>query len=299
MPKFVSRAQIMKWREILSEGKDYAEIGKETGWQARTVRKHLESDIRSGEAVQIRQQLFKERLGKHWDMLIDGVLDRLEKLTELSVPGEELDLINSSGTYEREICGAVVSRDPGWALSIEVGGRKTHCWPLLWQHMPKDPLWDAVAKWEDGLRSSLFARRNLILLIKQYLEETTSLSVTDRHTDEPSLTAAAVLEVYREAFSRALGNPPSRPEDTFNERSPGLFEWQSRVIAFDPGRKAEIIKAIASGVEYGTDTQEARECVMTLDNHRKAQMDLDSTIAHFRLLPYLPGVCSVCGRVEV
>ena len=151
MPKFVSRAQIMKWRQLLSEGKDYAEIGKETGWQARTVRKHLESDIRSGEAVQIRQQLFKERLGKHWDMLIDGVLDQLEKLTELSVPGEELDLINSSGTYAREICGAVVIRDPGWALNVEVGGRKTHYWPLLWQHMPKDPLWAAVAKCEDGL----------------------------------------------------------------------------------------------------------------------------------------------------
>ena len=83
MPKKVTLAQIKIWRELLSDGKDYLEIGRITGWQDRTVRKHLESDIRSSGATEIRRELFKERLGQHWDMLLERVLGSLDSLKPL------------------------------------------------------------------------------------------------------------------------------------------------------------------------------------------------------------------------
>lgn len=297
MPKKVTLAQIREWRGLLGEGKNYREIAEKTRWQVRTVRKYLESDIKSSEVAEIRRELFKERLGRHWDMLIDGVLRPLGSVTALR-PGEGLEWISSSGPAETSLAGAVIQRDEKWNLTAAVEASKAIEWSLLREHMPKDPLWTLTSSWEEVLKRDLLARRKLYIAVEKDLVARTKLQVSDDPAEEkPALKPACVRLVFVEAFGRALGQPP---QEVTGRGAPEGRVWAlATYVAFAPGsqdRALEAVKEAPGRWAKSAEAAGAREICLRL---REQTGQLERTIAHLRLLPYLPGVCSVCGRFEV
>ncbi len=108
MPKKPSPALISKWRELRAEGMSYSQIGKETGnWQGRTVKKYVGQDLASREGKGVRLELFKERLGQHWDMVLNKVLGDLESI-KVPAPGEALAWLYSEEAFAGPIAGALV-----------------------------------------------------------------------------------------------------------------------------------------------------------------------------------------------
>ena len=162
LPRKPTSVDISRWRELYSEGKRYSEIAEIEGWQARTVKKYIESDIRSPEIDRIRTELFKERLGQHWDMLLEGVLSRVDSLSPITNALEEpitasrpghanlmgISSIKSWSTTEGssilDLGFATIARNAKGTIEVSVAARGAVEWPLLAQHIPSDPIWSRV-----------------------------------------------------------------------------------------------------------------------------------------------------------
>lgn len=302
MPKLVTQAQMGRWRELLSEGKDYKEIGRITGWQDRTVRKHLESDIRSSGATQIRRELFKERLGQHWDMLLENVLASLDSLKPLPPQESVLSWISSSGSAREVFMGAVVARTDDWDLSVEVQARSLVEWPLLRQHILRDPLWEAVQEWEVAFKADLLGRRKYYMAVQEHLRhEAGGLPVAERTAGERALTPRAIYAVFIEGCVRSLGlSSRTIDERSVMENTAGELKVLGvNNAAHGQGLREPLLKAASSGVDLWATFPGSKRWSTQYQALERATRELNRTITHLRLLRYLPGVCSVCSRFDV
>lgn len=321
MPKKVSRAEVAKWRELYAQGMEYAAIGQATGWQPRTVRKYLDSDLRSTEGAEIRRELFKERLGRHWDMLLEGVLGHLcllappdfgesQALTGWLVPvprasGVSLQKwITLTGASDISLPGAVVHRDGDWDITAQVQARAAVEWPLLMQHMARDPLWATVRSWEDDFRVELLALRGLYVATEERLKRVTSLSIVSQLSGSPALTCHGVQLVFdricRRVWAAAAGGPGAdlTQRDVFEPNAEEVMIGDTK-IAYAPGHSSRVAKAVKDTIKTWERFSEAAEVKIAVGALRETTDRLQRMIAHLRLLPYLPGVCAVCGRIEI
>ena len=302
MPKLVTQAQIRRWRELLSEGKDYKEIGLITGWQDRTVRKHLESDIRSSDATQIRRELFKERLGQHWDMLLEKVLSSLDTLKPMPARQGLEYWISSQAPSQDTLAEVLVARDAKGVLSVEAPARHLVEWPLLRDHLLRDSLWQTASEWEEAYSNDLVARSELYNATRHHLtRECGDLPVVDRTRDTPALTRRAIYEVFIEGFVRALGMPERNIDDRSVLENPNGAQEVLGVpnAAFGLGLRERLLAAVRSGVDLWSTFPEKERWAVRYQAVEGATKELKRTITHLRLLQYLPGVCSVCSRFDV
>ena len=122
LSQFIYPGEIAEWQRLQAQGHTVAQVAKATGWQARTVKKHLEGEIRSGEARQIRRDLFKERLGEHWDLLIERVMGSLTSLNPPS-PQEVSAMFGTSNGLDWRTKGFHVARGPSGTLLVEIMAR--------------------------------------------------------------------------------------------------------------------------------------------------------------------------------
>ena len=112
MPRKVPRETLDLWRRLDAEGKSYVEIGKETGWDPRTVSRYLKSEIRFSQPDSIRRELFKEGLRDHWKMVI---IESVELLRAVQVvePWVSLSEIPLRPPTEFNFGGATILIDQG------------------------------------------------------------------------------------------------------------------------------------------------------------------------------------------
>ena len=202
MPKKPSPALISEWRELRAEGKTFSEIGKETGtWQGRTVKKYVGQDLASREGKGVRLELFKERLGQHWDIVLNQVLGDLETI-KVPGPGEALAWLCCEQAFEKPLAGAFVQSELATGITAKVTRSSEICWALLGEHLPNDPIWEATKAWEGALAADLNARRNLCGAVSHFLAHSTGLPVVERLTESPALVLRGVHMLVEEILAK-------------------------------------------------------------------------------------------------
>ena len=299
MRRKVAQQTIQQWRRLTAEGGSLREVSLATGWDPRTVAKYLEEDIHSTEATRIRQDLFKERLGQHWDMLIDNVTD---DLAQIKVPGTRdlLAQLSSWSAGEFPVPGGIVILDVEGAVRVDANARKRREWQLLQEHLLQDPIWRSVREWEEVMAQDLEARRPLYLVVEEFLTQNIGWPVR-READgsrEPIVNPEGIYSLYEEAFARAIGlERPDWEPDMFYEEN-GWARHRGTGKAWAPGKIDRVNRVMLDGQQALSNTQEAVRAAQAYQRNQKATNSLHETWQDIKLLRYLPRVCSVCGRVE-
>ena len=300
MPKKVTPAVLARWRSLIAEGMSIPVIAKETGWQARTVRKHIQADIRSGEAQRIRQELFKERLGEHWDLLVNHVSRRLLECWPPET-NEVAELVSARDTVAFAKRGCRVDWDEETGFSVRVAARDSTEWELLAQHIPRDSLWGAVRGYEDALRVELQALRDLYLTLEGALGDRLHLEVVNAVIDGPAIGRSLVRWMFAETLRAASGIPvDSLRRQEVHESTIGQMRVRDLPrAAVAPGRANELTDAINEVKREQSSSDKARKAEMSGQVKAEALKELHRLAERWTLLRYLPGVCELCSRIEV
>lgn len=298
MAKRVTEPHIAHWRQLQADGKRIPQIARETGWDARTVHKHLDADIRSAQVREIRRALFQERLGQHWDMLLERVLQDLETAEELTVQ-KAFDLVSSQELFDST--GVRAQRVSSVDYAVEVKARGSIEWQLLQQHMPKDTLWQAVRHFEESLSEKLASHQGLYEYVAQDLSARLELDVVERVGNAPALSRALTLWATVRAYEQASGQgvAPVSEDQVYESTSGEMKVGELQQAAHAPGRKTDLVKAINQTITECSQTEAARRAIAAERLTSDALADLKRLADYFRLLRYLPGVCEVCARFEV
>ena len=299
MPKKPSPALIVKWRELRAEGNSFNEIGKETGnWQGRTVKKYVGQDLASREGKGVRLELFKERLGQHWDLVLNQVLGDLESI-KVPGPGEALAWLCSEEAFAKPIAGALVQSETAGGITVNVHQSSEICWMLLGEHLPNDPIWEAAKAWEAALAADLNARRKLRGAVSQYLAEPTRLPVAERPTDSPALMLRGVHMLVEEILAQIQGVSAGKfSEASMEVTASGEVRAGGVTIALASSQEdslALLVRKAANDEEQFPERASAKE---SYSNLKESTERLLRMVEFLRLLPYLPGDCTVCRRVE-
>ena len=106
--------------------------------------------------------------------------------------------------------------------------------------------------------------------------------------------------LYHTVLTKAVGTPIyDLRADQFVERETGVVDVGGRELAVAEGRHVDVYSVFTKGVKALINSTQAQ---IASDVYTRAQ----ASVAHLRravddisLLRYLPGVCTICGRVEV
>lgn len=298
MAKKVTPANIAEWRRLRAEGKAYSQIGKLTGWQGRTIRKHLFADIRSDETQSIRRELFKERLGRHWDMLIEGVLMGLGPTGVIS-PQDVLRALDSPESTPLETGGLRIEVSGEKKLSVEALARNSTEWALLGQHIPADPLWSAVGAYERAVSTELKAYRDLERSVAQALGAALAVPVEDQVGETPSLAAVLIRWAYAQVVLPEGQRQQLADEEVIESSSGQMKVRDVSQAALLPGRKGELVIALNTTISKKAQSDLGGNALSATQRTQRSYLELRRVMDHTRLLTYLPGVCEVCVRIEV
>lgn len=296
MRRSITTAITQQWRELSDQGKSHGEIAQETGWGVRTVKKHLGLELQTRQARLMREDLFKERLGRHWDLLLTAVLSEFESL-ETVQPGQAVVFIESTRGGARNLNGALVERGGQGKISVRIAARELIEWDLLREHIPKDPIWKQVGDWEAALGTTLQAEEGLYRAIEKQLQDSTGLPILDWRPDRPALTSKAaetlLLWLLRPdpSWSAPMGGGITEEED-------GEMRISASYIALAAGRREEITSIFSDTYRRFTPSSEVDAYRSAYDAHLLATKAIDRSVQLLRLLPYLAGNCEVCRRVE-
>ena len=300
MPKMVTRQIVELWRLKSAEGKQYRQIADETGWDVRTVTKHLEPDLQTTEARTIRLQLFKERLGDHWDLLIRKVCESLLTIRAPD-PADNMEQVGSSGALTFDMPGAIADRDESWHVAVSVKARGFREGTLLLEHLPRDPLWISVKNWEDAVAAELLAKRGLFFYSGEYLRNEVGWPIEDDSSDQHDVFFQGMQALlYHHSLFMACGIEvtPLTPE-LFTVDAEDVTTAHGRRLAKSPGGTDVVYKAYVEGVDHLASSPDAKAVAQGHARVQVATHDLRQMADDIRLLPYLPGVCSLCGRIEI
>ena len=298
MPRKVPRETVNRWRQLSAEGKSYKAIGKETGWDQRTVARFLKTDIRFSEPGTIRRELFKERLGHHWDMLVGESTESLRR-TKGFDPWEFVEFVGKAGPHQFEIAGATVSVDDKWKVQVEVSASLERACQLLRQHLSDDVIWRSVQAWESAVSRDLVARRELYEAVEKQLRNARGweLAQTPVEPMVPTLLAGSVEYVYEVSLSEASGfSGRAIALESFHTEQGGRIDAGSRVLASAPGQKEALHKLLERVVRTMAASSEAAGAAATYRSVKSATNEVHLLLEDLRLLPYLPAVCDVCYR---
>ncbi len=300
MPKKVNPDILARWRRLQAEGKSYAQIARLTEWQARTVRKHLQADIRLEEGQAIRRELFKELLGQHWEMLIESIVKGLEALESLP-PHELAVLVSEPETQDLTMGGVRIVCPREGDCTATVIARATTEWDLLTQHIPKDSLWTAVSDFERSLETQLNCHRALYFGVVRQLSSTLSLPVVETVGLNPGLSRTMLRWAYFEALRAAAGldiAPLTSADIDESTRGQIKIRDVGRAV-FAPGRADDVISATNETILRWSRSAKARNALSASQESRQTLQSLGRITDYLRLLRYLPGVCEVCSRIEI
>ena len=299
MPKIVTPDLLARWRRLSAEGNSFAQIGRETGWDERTVAKHLKGDVRVGEIDQIRRDLLKDRLGRHWDMLIEETRQELSRLNSID-PWEYIERIRESSVVDFTIAGASVTAGPDGADLVRANARAVRSGQLLEQHLPHDPLWGLVEEWEQTMARNFHTRRALYLLADPWLQTASGWPFNATEDDQGCYWRTEVLDlVYEEGLVMAAGIPRRGfARERCREVADGMVE-AGKLVAYAPGEEEQTCAAIAHCIDRVAAADEAIQAVAAYRQTQDLVSRIGLALDDLRLLTYLPGVCAVCGRIQL
>ena len=145
------------------------------------------------------RRLLKEALVRHQGQLL-ALLD--EVLLALVLPSPDLPL-----TLPVSLPKAKVAYDPQKGLIVVLDIEATPQWPLLVEHLRRDPASGKLIQWRKALAEHIQARRALKDKTAALLEGETGLALIKDASIPPKaghVTPVAVELFYRTALDRAL-----------------------------------------------------------------------------------------------
>ncbi len=255
-------------------------------------------DLASLEGRGVRLELFKERLGQHWDPLLNRVLGDLESI-KVPAPGKALAWLCSEEAFAEPTAGALVRLEASDGITAKVHQSSEICWTLLGEHLPNDPIWEATKAWEAALAADLSARRNLCGAVSHYLANSRGLPIVERLTDSPALMLCGVHMVVEEILAQIQGVSVGKfAEASMETTTSGEIRAGGVTIALAPGQEdslSRLVRKAANEKEQFPERASAEESYSKLGECTERLLRI---VEDLRLLPYLPGDCSVCRRVE-
>ena len=306
MPRKVNREIVQEWRRLAAQGISYNEIGKATKWDQRTVSKHLKNDIRFSEPDTIRRELFKERLGIHWDRLVQESVELLGQ-TRAFDPWQYVDIVRSPDPGQFTIAGATVTTDAKWKVAVKVDAREQRVCQLLQQHMPGDILWENVRDWESAVFNDFSTRRRLYLAVERHLGKVSPWPLIQGPDtgQRPALLQGATDQIYEVSLCLAADIADREiPFKSYREDDNGRIEGGSRALALaegptigqGEGLRKRVYELVTKAARELAASSEAAAAAGTYQGVQSITSVLRRTIEDLRLLPYLAGVCDVCYR---
>ncbi len=231
-------------------------------------------------------------------MVLNQVLGDLESI-KVPGPGEALTWLCSKEAFAKPIAGALVQSETAGGITVKVHQSSEICWMLLGEHLPNDPIWEATKAWEVALAADLNARRKLCGAVSHYLAESTGLPVVERLADSPALTLRGVHMLVEEILAQIQGGPVNKfSEASMETTASGEIRAGGVTLALAPGQEdslAFLVRKAANDEEQFPERASAEE---SYSNLKESTDSLLRMVEYLRLLPYLPGDCTVCRRVE-
>ena len=266
--------------------------------KVRKSQKYVGQDLASREGEGVRLELFKERLGQHWDMVLDQVLGDLESI-KVPDPGEALACLCSEEAFEKPIAGALVRSELATVITAKVRRSSEICWTLFGEHLSSDPIWEATKTWESALAADLNARRNLCGAVSHYLADSTGLPVVERLTDSPALMLRGVHMLVEEILAQIQGVSVNRfSEASIETTASGEIRAGGLTVALAPGQEDSLALLVRKAANDKEEFPERDSLEESYSNLKESTDRLLRMVEYLRLLPYLPGDCTVCRRVE-
>ena len=195
--------------------------------------------------------------------------------------------------------GALVQSETAGGITVKVHQSSEICWTLLGEHLPNDPIWEATKDWEVALAADLNARRKLCGAVAHYLGDSTGLTAVERLTDSPALMLRGVHMLVEEILAQIQGVSAGKfSEASIETTASGEIRAGGLTLALAPGQEdslAILVKKAANDEEQFPERASAEESYLNL---MESTEHLLRMVEYLRLLPYLPGDCTVCRRVE-
>lgn len=214
-------------------------------------------------------------------------------------PGEALAWLCSEGAFDKPIAGALVKSETAGGITVKVHQSSEICWTLLGEHLPNDPIWEATKTWESALAADLNARRNLCGTVSHYLADSTGLPVVERLTESPALMLRGVHMLVEEILAQIQGVSVNRfSEASMETTASGEIRAVGFTVALAPGQEdslALLVRKAANDEEQFPERASVKESYSNLKEYTDRLLRM---VEYLRLLPYLPGDCTVCRRVE-
>jgi hypothetical protein len=299
MPKIIPMTELREWLNYYESGKSVASIAKQASRNTRTVKKGIEDARRERDGHGVRAQLIKEALVRHQGQLL-GLLDDVLLALVLPAPDLRLDI-------PVPLSKAQVTYDPQRGLIAVLDIENTPQWPLLVEHLRRDPVSGKLILWRKALTEHIQARRALRDKVESLLREETGLPLIKDASTPPKvgyITPVAVELVYRTALDRGLGN-----------QSAGKTELEGRLMVTADGRvkdrqtdstlvdtpkKAKerrlgMLKAFA-GLE---ESDQIKEVTKTHETLKEYTIKARRAVEQISMLGLVAGQCAICARLGI
>ena len=296
MPRRIPIGEARKWLEDYESGRPEDSIARDAHRDVRTIKKGIEQAYRHLDVRRARSELLKEALRKHHVELlkiVNGILGNLE----LPQPDLELGSGATDGAVSRRIGGATIRYEAtvGWTWVIDVQD-EPH-WELLKEHLGRDAMWRAVARWQQMLASHLDDRVTLRRRTIDLLQEKTGLRVagSGKHRVDP----LAVRLACEAALDRAMRLPERRDlERAVVSMTRGEVLYLNTAIASTrEGGEGECRDRILEAVRELLASDETAMTRHSCEQAREALGQARTAVQEVALLGLIPGQSRVCRRL--
>ena len=292
MPRVVPYVKKERWFEEFGTGESVAKIANRDKKDPRTVQRGIEEVRNRRLTAQVREEILKEGLRKHQDLLLNTLSTAAGSIAPISIHVEKLYFPKPS-VPDLQVELNVVSSDDGYvdvALDVEQG----FAWQLLLQHLGKTKPFRYLSVWKSALVEELNARLALRGLVKEGATKKAGLTISESPDKPNAIRPEALYELAKGVFSIALQEHPMYAMDIRVDKD-GVMRvndgGKSRRGQDEERANAlrQIMKSLACG-----------ETAQSLQRHH-AKTDVAARRARQAFLEvamsyYIPGHCASCAR---
>lgn len=304
MPRKIPLTQMRDWLQSYERGKSEAAIARQARRDVRTVKKGIEQARREQDAHTARAELLKDALRKHQDDLL-GVVNALLSALVMLPPGLELQWEQYVSLRPIPLAGATATYDSGkgWTITLHVEAESR--WELLQQHLGRDSMWNAVAKWKNALALHIEARIALKRKTAALLKERTGYDVVqypETASRVGSVYPAAVDLFYQVGLNRALGIADrTNPEESIVATPDGYIGHRpgGTRLAYTRDSSEECRTNILAAFKDLQVSPEAKEARATYLEAGEFTDKAKRAVEEISLLGMITGQCRVCRRLGI
>lgn len=301
MPGKISMVTKKQWLKEYDEGKSQIDIATRYKRDVRTIKKGIAEAKRERDITFARADLLKEALRKHNADLM-SLLEQLAIMLQpipasQAIPWREFDagsLAFPGGRAQYETWP-----DPKvWnvTLGIEAEAR----WPLLLEHLKRDPLTKALNAWKRTLSSHIEARVNLKQELAELLKSKTGYQLENEPAGDRCLIASAVDYLFRYLLMdlphpvdiARLANNIATDSDTGQVRY-----GEGTTLALARGEEEDCKNNIIDALKELSTTEEMGTLITTCERHRTSSDKASKAVEEIRMMRLVPGQCRICRRL--